>query len=145
MAIEIKHLDKDTTLTDAFSVRERVFHDEQGIPTSDDFDGQDYTAEQFVAYDDGLAIGTGRYRVLSDNIGKVERVAVLEDYRGQHVGQAIMGKIAEQAKEQGLSQLALDAQMTAASFYENLGYQPVGDVFEEVGIPHIKMVLNLTQ
>lgn len=145
MAIDIRHIDNSTDeINDAYAVREKVFQKEQGISASDDLDGKDGEAEQFVAYDDqGDAIGTCRYRVLEDNTGKVERVAVLPEYRGQHIGKKIMESIEQNAREQGLGSLLLDAQMSSASFYEDLGYHTVGKPFDEVGIPHVKMALNL--
>lgn len=143
MNLHIDHLEPGTDLTIAFGIRQRVFQGEQGISATDDFDGLDMEAEQFVAYDDSFPIGTARYRVLGNGVGKVERVAVVQEYRGKKVGQAIMEAIARVAAEQGLVELCLDAQLSAASFYKNLGYQAVGGVMDEVGIPHLKMEMNL--
>ncbi len=143
MTISVEHLVGIDKLPDAHFVRAEVFQKEQGISADDDFDGLDNTAEQFVAYEDGNPIGTARYRVLPDKVGKVERVAVFKAHRGKKVGRAIMDSVSETAKEQGLAKLVLDSQVSAANFYESLGYQKDGDEFDEVGIPHIKMVLEL--
>ncbi len=143
MPISVEHFLGVDKLSDAHSVRAEVFQREQGISAADDYDGQDDIAEQFVAYEDGKPIGTARYRVLPDKVGKVERVAVIKAHRGKKVGHAIMESVSETAKEQGLAKLVLDSQLSAADFYESLGYQKDGDEFDEVGISHIKMVLEL--
>lgn len=144
MSIKVKHLKSSDSIEDAHFVRAVVFQGEQGIPASDDFDDQDASAEQFVAYDGDQPVGTARYRVVENGVGKVERVAVLSSQRGKKVGQAIMNGIAEVAQSQNLSRLELDSQMSAAGFYENLGYESVGEKFEEVGIPHVKMSKDLS-
>lgn len=143
MSLHVLHLEREADITVALELRRQVFQDEQGISTEDDFDGLDELAEQFVAYDDDLAVGTGRYRVLEDNTGKVERIAVLDEYRGKKVGKAIMEKIAESAREQGLGKLVLDSQIDASGFYKSLGYKIDGEAFEEVGILHVAMSLDL--
>ena len=145
MTLRVAHLRPGDDISPAFEVRQRVFQQEQGISAEADFDGLDHQAEQFVAYEDDLAVGTGRYRIVEDKVGKVERVAVLGEYRGRKVGGAIMEIIAETAKEQGLGKLVLDAQLSASKFYENLGYKTDGEVFEEVGIPHVVMSLDLNK
>jgi len=143
MTIFVEHLVGIDKLPDAHYVRAEVFQREQGISATDDYDGLDDTAEQFVAYEDGNPIGTARYRVLPDEVGKVERVAVIKEHRSKKVGRAIMESIAVTAKQKGLAKLVLDSQLSAADFYESLGYQKDGDEFDEVGIPHVKMVLGL--
>jgi len=54
-----------------------------------------------------------------------------------------MNAIHETAAEQGLNQLVLDSQLSAAGFYASLGYEQQDDTFDEVGIPHIKMIKHL--
>ena len=54
-----------------------------------------------------------------------------------------MQSIERTARKQRVSKLVLDSQLSAVAFYENLGYQKVGDEFNEVGIPHIKMAMDL--
>jgi len=42
-------------------------------------------------------------------------------------------------KEKGAKKYVLNAQIQVQGFYEKLGYTVVSDVFEEAGIPHVKM------
>ncbi len=144
MSISVIHLQNHENLADAHKVRAEVFQKEQGIPAADDFDGLDESAEQFVAYDENnLSVGTARYRKIADSVGKVERVAVLPSQRGKKTGFAIMDSIKVTAIENGIKRLELDSQLSAAGFNESLGYKKVGEPFDEVGIPHIKMAIDL--
>jgi predicted GNAT family N-acyltransferase len=145
MSVLVKHLEQGQDLSHALEIRRQVFQQEQGISEEDDFDGLDDKVEQFIAYDGDTAIGTGRYRVIEDAVGKVERVAVIPEYRGQKVGRAIMETIAQTAENKGITKLTLDAQLSASSFYESLGYRIEGEVFEEVGLPHAVMSLDLSR
>lgn len=43
----------------------------------------------------------------------------------------------------GGAAVSLDAQVRAAGFYEKCGYFPVGEIFDEEGCPHRKMVKKL--
>jgi len=43
----------------------------------------------------------------------------------------------------GDREIALSAQLHAVAFYRTHGFKPVGDVYEEAGIPHQAMVRAL--
>ena len=137
---------------DAFSVRRSVFVDEQGVDEDieyDDHDDHDADATHFVAYADGDPIGAARLRAASGTapgsgsddpaVGKVERVAVATDRRGEGWGRRLMAAVEARADEAGFSRLTLHAQTHVREFYERLGYEAHGDVFEEAGIPHVAM------
>jgi predicted GNAT family N-acyltransferase len=47
------------------------------------------------------------------------------------------------AEQQGAHEVVLHAQCSAQGFYERLGFVPRGELFEEVGIPHVEMFLPL--
>jgi predicted GNAT family N-acyltransferase len=125
---------------DALSVRKTVFVDEQGVDPDIEVDEHDETATHLAAYDErGEPIGSGRFRSLDEGTGKVERVAVLADRRGSGLGRAIMAQIEAIARERGHERLVLHSQTRAEPFYERVGYERVGEEFEEAGIPHVEM------
>jgi len=128
---------------DAFAVRHEVFVDEQGVPEELELDEHEDEATHFVAYDDGEAMGAARLRELDGKTGKVERVAVLADRRGEGWGRRLMDCLETTARESGLETLKLHSQTHAADFYEHLGYRQRGEEFEEAGIPHVEMAKRL--
>ncbi len=124
---------------DAYSVRRKVFVDEQGVPLSLELDYLDLTAAHFVVYSEDTPIGAGRIRETSEGIGKVERVSILKEYRGKHLGNLIMNALEEHAVATGMHKIILNAQSYAIPFYEKLGYVITSPEFLDADIPHRAM------
>ncbi|PEK99483.1 GNAT family N-acetyltransferase [Bacillus sp. AFS017336] len=129
-------------IQDALKVRVEVFVEEQQISKELEFDGLDAECVHFVSYDEEQPIAAGRLRLI-ESTGKVQRICVLENYRGKKIGNEIMYLIHKTGKEKGLSQLVLHAQESAIPFYEKLGYAITSEIFFEAGIPHVEMNLKL--
>lgn len=127
------------SLAGVLQVRREVFSKEQGIDESLDKDGLDEQAEHILATANGYPVGAARIRYLDTETAKIERVAVLSHLRGLDIGRKIMDKLEERLREKHIKKAVMDAQVSAQGFYEKLGYLTDGPVFEEVGIPHIKM------
>jgi predicted GNAT family N-acyltransferase len=66
-------------------------------------------------------------------------MAVLPECRGRGIGSRILESLVGKARERGETQVALSAQVHAVEFYKAHGFQPVGEIYEEAGIPHRKM------
>ncbi|CAG1021543.1 Acetyltransferase [Methylococcales bacterium] len=128
-------------LEDLHYVRKLVFVDEQQIAPEVEFDDLDSQCHHFLARDlQNRPIGTGR---LSPE-GKVGRMAVLPEWRHQHVGESLLRVLIEKARNLGLTAITASAQITALGFYEKFGFSKEGEVFMEAGIPHqaIKLMLQ---
>ena len=126
---------------DAFAVRIAVFVDEQQIPREEELDDLDETAIHCVGYVDGTPIAAGRLVVSDDDsYGKIGRMAVLKEHRGTGVGALVLDTLEREGATRGLKQFRLSAQLSARGFYDRAGYIADGDVYDEVGIPHIAMV-----
>lgn len=133
----------DPPLEPIFDVRRRVFVEGQDVPESEEIDGKDEEAVQFLARAAGDPVGTARLRSPQRGIGKVERVAVLEDRREDGWGRKIMEAVESVAREDGLEKLVLHGQVAVEGFYESLGYERTSEVYMEVGIPHVTMEKRL--
>ncbi|MEZ8990600.1 GNAT family N-acetyltransferase [Vibrio breoganii] len=122
-----------------FLVRNTVFTAEQGIDTNLDFDGLDEEAVHALVYDNDEPIATGR--MLED--GHIGRIAVLISHRGKGLGTSIMKALVDEARLRSFSRVYLGAQVHALDFYQKLGFEPIGERYEEVGIEHQTMQLSL--
>jgi predicted GNAT family N-acyltransferase len=69
----------------------------------------------------------------------MRQVAVAAAMQGKGVGARLVAASEDFAKEHGFQKITLHARETAVLFYERIGYQKIGERFEEVGIPHFKM------
>ena len=120
-------------------IRKEVFVEEQNVPIELELDGQDETAEHFLAeLDDGTAVGTAR--LLPS--GQIGRLAVLLPFRRFGIGKALMLEAMAAARERGDPEIFLHAQIQAAEVYERIGFVRRGPEFDDAGIPHVEMVLE---
>jgi len=121
---------------DLRAVREPVFVVEQQVPLELEWDELDPQCRHVIARDDAhRPIGTGRLTPGH----KIGRMAVLPEWRGRGVGEALLLALLEQARAQGLPEVSLHAQVDAIGFYEKFGFEPYGERFEEAGIQHQSM------
>lgn len=126
----------------AHDIRRRVFIEEQHVPEEIEMDADDAHAFHALAILDGKPVGCGRFVTHGDEV-KIGRMAVLANRRTHGVGREILVYLMRIARERGYRHAVLHAQMTAEGFYLKNGYTPVGEVFEEAGIAHRKMVREL--
>lgn len=130
----------------ARDVRAVVFIGEQNIPAHEEWDADDAQALHAVVLNGaGLALATGRLITLGQAAGqaRIGRMAVLRSMRGSGIGRQILQALVDAARAQDVRTVILHAQTSARRFYESLGFTADGDAFDEVGIPHIAMRLDL--
>lgn len=121
-------------------VRTTVFVEEQAVPELEEWDGLDGDCVHAIAEAPGEgAIATGRLQLS----GKIGRMAVLAGWRGRGVGAAILRCLLEDATRRGLREIHLHAQVQVVEFYGRLGFVAEGPEFEEAGIAHRLMRLQL--
>lgn len=127
------------------AIREAVFICEQGVPAELEWDEFDADCVHLIARDAARnAIGTARLLLQGAQGAVVGRMAVLKEWRRKGVGGALMRRLLEEAMRRQIHQATLNAQTYAIGFYTKFGFQQVGKQFMEAGIPHIRMVLQLT-
>jgi predicted GNAT family N-acyltransferase len=125
---------------------EAVFIDEQGIDEAEEWDDDDLRATHVVLSNLwGWPVATGRLIPGEHaDTARIGRMAVLRCARGAGLGQRVLRALMDEARAQGRYSLSLHAQCSAQPLYASAGFQPEGEVFDEVGIPPQKMVLTLS-
>lgn len=138
----IKKVDRENK--DEFShiikIRRDVFIEEQNCTEESEWDDDMYKCEYYLAYYQGYPCATLRYREKESKI-KIERVAVLEEFRGKDIGKEIMEYILDILKEKKI-EIMLHSQERVIGFYQKLGFQTYGQRFYEENIPHFAMNLK---
>jgi predicted GNAT family N-acyltransferase len=109
---------------------------------------RDSISEHIVALNDQQLVVGCVLLVLGDeerqkNTAILCQMAVSEPYRSHGIGKRLVAECESTALEQGVARIYLHARLTATKFYENCGYKRQGEVFEEVGLPHVAMVKTL--
>lgn len=129
---------------DAVRIRQKVFVQEQGVPANLEIDGNEAYSVHFVLYtDDKKPVATVRLLPLDDKTFKLQRMAVLKEYRGKNLGADIVAEAETFAKQQGYKTIELGAQLSAEKFYQKMGYVAYGEVFQDAGIDHVHMKKEL--
>lgn len=74
----------------------------------------------------------------------IGRVLVISAYRKQQLGRMLMQKtLAYIQSEYGQVPLTIEAQLYLQAFYESLGFVRTSDVFDDAGIDHVEMKMQL--
>lgn len=144
MAISVTKIFDPEELKILFEIRHEVFVVEQNIAPEDESDEYEYESTHFMATYDGTLCGTARWRFTDEGV-KLERFAVLEDFRGKGVAGALLEAMLKDVRKNPKSKgkkIYLHAQFRVVPFYQKRGFAPEGDEFVEAGIRHLKMVLQ---
>ena len=132
-------------LRGALHVREQVFIREQGVDRAEEIDGRDQEARHIVALEPGSDRVIGTLRLLTDaHTAKVGRVAVERDWRRHGIAARMLALALEGAREQGCTHVRLAAQVAATSVYRRAGFSVESEPFQEAGIEHVWMGLELS-
>ncbi len=127
---------------EAAEIRKKVFMAEQGF--KNEFDQYESNATHFVGYVDGAAVGTSRVHFAPEfSAFKIGRIAVVKEFRGRHIGEAMVKAAEAWLKDRGESKAVILAQVQAAGFYEKLGYKKTDYTCMEEHCPHILMTKSL--
>lgn len=124
----------------ARQIRELVFVQEQEVSREEEFDEFEGNSRHYLLSIGDQAIATARWRVIGDKT-KLERFAMLKEYRNKGYGDKILKKVIEDALVAG-NDLYLHAQLKAIPFYKRRGFEQIGDLFVECDIEHYKMILK---
>lgn len=135
---------RDLLYSDWLALRYRILREPLGLS----FSAEDLAAEKsqrhLIAVENDVVFGGLIVAPRDDTFWKVRQVAVTERARGKGLGSALMRRMESDARAGGVTSLVLHSREKVIPFYRNLGFTCVGDTFIEVGIPHRKMVRDLT-
>ena len=123
-------------------IRTKVFIQEQNCPYEIEVvEKEEKESHHYLIYNKDIVVGTIRYRQTGDREFKIERFAVLKEYRGHEYGkqafQYLVNKISE---ENTPCTIYFHAQYQLMDYYKSLGFVEEGETFIEADIKHVKML-----
>ena len=129
------------------SIRQLVFVEEQACAPEDEWDAYDApdargrAVHHLLGTVDGAPAAAARWRPVATGGGyaKLERFAVLPAFRGRGYGRTMIQHAMAEAQAAGYERLVLHAQAYLVELYRQLGFEAVGEPFDEAGIEHVKM------
>ena len=137
MELKIKLVRTPREQKNVLDIRRSVFIDEQQIPVEIEIDAFEESANYVIAYFDEEAVGTARWREIGNTV-KLERFAVLKNYRNKGIGRKLTMFIIDRIPQGKI--IFLNSQESAIGFYSKLGFISKGHLFKEANILHQKMI-----
>ena len=129
-------------LYDIMVLREAAFTQEQSCAEID-LDGLDKDCKHLLGMDKGKIIAYARILpvgVYAENTVSFGRIVVVPDYRKQGVGREAMRHVLSYIETHYPKvPIRFSAQCYLLPFYESLGFETYGEVYDEGGIPHVAM------
>ncbi|MHA0855886.1 GNAT family N-acetyltransferase [Paenibacillus sp. CMAA1364] len=148
MAAEIIHVITEEQLQYGIDIRKKVFVEEQQVPMELEVDQYDVISpdvHHLLIQDHGDYVATGRIIYYNEDTAKMQRIAVIQEYRSKGFGRVLLIAMEKLAMDLGLQYAILDAQCQAESFYAKQGYEVISDEpFDDAGIPHVRMKKKLS-
>jgi predicted GNAT family N-acyltransferase len=142
--LEVTKITSREDLFLAHKIRHEVFVVGQNVPAEEEIDQYENDCTHFLARINNIPCGAARWRETANGV-KLERFAVLESYRSQGVGSALVAAVLRdiEAKPETASRRKyLHAQISAMPLYQKFGFRKEGEMFRECDIDHYAMIRN---
>ena len=120
-------------------VRQVVFVEEQAVAPDFEWDELDASAIHLLALFDNQPVAC--LRIIDYH--KIGRMAVLKEWRGLGLGNALLLEAIKICKAHGSKSMHLSAQTHAIKFYRKAGFKVTSVEYCDVHIPHVDMQLDL--
>ena len=133
--MDIIRVTKECERTGAYYVRIAAMMRKYQIPLDAEIDSHDGEKCHYIlALDDIYPVATCRWFEVGDaaeGVAEIGRVVVLPEYRGKHLGQAVVAEAEKWMREAGFKKVEISSRVNVAGFYEKMGYR-----FNENGKAH---------
>lgn len=125
------------------TLRQQVFMLEQNSLYLD-LDGLDQQALHLCCWCNSQLAAYSRIRILpGKKQAKIERVVVAQKHRGQGLADKMMTLSMQHIRQQPVNEVRLSAQVSVLSFYQKWQFVTQGEVYDDGGVPHQDMCLQL--
>ena len=130
--MEIIRVAKECERAGAYYVRIAAMMRKHQIPLEAEIDSHDgENCHYILALDDIYPVATCRWFAVREGVAEIGRVVVLPEYRGQHLGQAVVAEAEKWMREAGFRKVEISSRVNVADFYKKMGYR-----FNESGKAH---------
>jgi predicted GNAT family N-acyltransferase len=136
--IQVLKVDSEQELAKVYQIRTIVFVEEQNCPPELEWENEEVSTH-FLAICNEIPAGACRWRQTEKGF-KLERFAVLPEFRGKGIASKMVQFVINDLPESA-TYIYLHAQVSAMPLYLKANFVAEGEMFEEAGIQHYKMVL----
>jgi GNAT superfamily N-acetyltransferase len=121
------------------ALRNTVLREPIGLNLMDEDLSDEVNQLVFVGIVDNAVNVCLLFKMINEEILKLRQMATHPMYQKLGLGTLLVEAATEWALEKSYSMIELHAREEAVPFYKKMNYQIVGELFEEVGIPHYRM------
>jgi ribosomal protein S18 acetylase RimI-like enzyme len=133
--------------TDAYhatlALRYQILREPLGLKFSEEDLAREHGDFHLACHENGQLVACLVLSPQSPADVKMRQVAVAPHAQRKGIGRALSLFAEEFGRQHGFSRITLHARLTAVAFYEKLGYERIGEEFEEVTIRHWAMQKQL--
>ena len=124
----------------ACDLRYRLFFAEHDLPWETVLDDGDIDFHAAIIYQDNV-VAYGQLIAKDNFVYQVKQMVVEPKYQQQNLGRRILQSLINLARQQGATDITLNARLFAVGFYQKLGFQTYGSQFPSAttGVIHIPM------
>lgn len=133
----------DAAYKDVFELREDILRKPIGLSLHNEDLSNEVNDHILTATDEQQIVGCLILTPKGNGTVQLRQMAVAAHQQGKNVGRQLVQYAEQFARNNGYRRIILHARIVAQGFYDKLGYLPQGNVFTEVGIPHIEMEKQL--
>jgi predicted GNAT family N-acyltransferase len=126
-----------------FSVRSATYIAEQFCLYSEEFDGNDFCATQFLGKVDGDAAGCIRARFF-EGFAKIERLAVRAEYRNSRLAYQLVRAALEHCRMKGYRKVYGHSRLDLVRFWRVFGFKPIDgrETFSFANVKYTEILLD---
>lgn len=125
-----------------FNLREEVLRKPLGLSLYNEDLSDEVNDYILIAKSDDELVACLILSPRSDVTLQLRQMAVSALWQKKGIGKQLVEYAEQYAWERNYCHIMLHARIVAKAFYSKIGYKAVGEEFEEVGVPHIKMEKN---
>ena len=130
--MDIIRVTKECERAGAYYVRIAAMMRKYQIPLDAEIDSHDgENCHYILALDDIYPVATCRWFEVREGVAEIGRVVVLPEYRGQHLGKAVIAEAENWMREAGFKKVCISSRVGLEGFYEKMGFR-----FNENGKAH---------
>ncbi len=117
-----------------------VFAAEQGYPADKLFDDKENSADFLAFFDEGKAVGCGRFFKENETDYHIDNIAFGKEMRGKGKGRELVSALVRHCREKGTQRVTVNARADAVGFYEKCGFAVCGCEFSDETFSRVPMV-----
>lgn len=128
---------------EALNLRDRILRAPLGLKFTPEELADDAMRRHFCARSGGTVVGSVSFKALGPHTLQLKQMAVAEERRREKIGSRLLRHAEAWARREGYGMVILNARVGAEGFYARQGYALECALFEEQGIPHVRMTKRI--